>query len=295
MRIGRTDRKSALFALVLLVISIPLFAAVKNRSATQGALPVGFAEKGPAFILPEADGGALSLASLLGKGVFIYFTNLDAPSRQSDLGQIVEAYRNAAARRDAHEFVVVCAGCSTDGARRLKKEFDIPFPVVADRDLAVTRSYQLSAVPAGYILSDKGTIKATHYGAIGNLEAVYRDPFAKYLNVRLGIWRFRHGTKEEKEAFKKNLPEESQRTYFDPNDPVTARIASQVPCVCDPTKTMPHCVCDLAFMNAMFRMIQGFRSDGDFTEEQITQIVRWKAEGIIRRQKEAAKPAEAKP
>jgi len=111
--------------------------AAKSRPAPGGWLPVG--QPAPDFTLPTHDGGTLSLKSLRGKRVVVYFYPKDDTP-----GCTVEAcgFRDALPRLDRHRAVVL--GISPDGPAshaKFRTKHDLPFTLLADEDHTVAESF----------------------------------------------------------------------------------------------------------------------------------------------------------
>ena len=111
----------------------PKRAAPAQAAPDQGWLAVG--APAPDFTLPTHDGGTLSLASLRGKPVVLYFYPKDDTP-----GCTVEAcgFRDALPRIGRHRAVVL--GISADGPAshaRFRAKYKLPFTLLADEDHAV--------------------------------------------------------------------------------------------------------------------------------------------------------------
>lgn len=108
-------------------------------SACAGSQPAPAHRRAPSFELPDQDGVTRTLEEFRGKVVVLYFYPKDATpgcTREAC------AFRDAWARLEAAGVQVL--GVSTDDVashRAFADEHELPFPLLADPDGAVTRAY----------------------------------------------------------------------------------------------------------------------------------------------------------
>ncbi|MEN4013378.1 MAG: TlpA disulfide reductase family protein [Bellilinea sp.] len=122
----------------------------------------GFAA--PDFTLQDAEGTEFELDSQVGQVVVINFWAswcLPCRAEMPALEQVHQAL--------ADQGVVILAINSTSqdtfaDASRFVDEHGLTFPILYDHDGAVTRSYQINALPTTFFLDDKGIIRKVVYG-----------------------------------------------------------------------------------------------------------------------------------
>ena len=93
----------------------------------------------PAFTLPADDGSVVSLASLRGRTVVVYFYPKDDTS-----GCTTEACEIRDAWTDVQATGAVVLGVSPDGVAshvKFKRKYSLPFPLLADADHRVAEAY----------------------------------------------------------------------------------------------------------------------------------------------------------
>lgn len=93
----------------------------------------------PAFTLPADDGSVVSLASLRGRTVVVYFYPKDDTS-----GCTTEACEIRDAWTDVQATGAVVLGVSPDGVAshvKFKRKYSLPFPLLADTDHRVAEAY----------------------------------------------------------------------------------------------------------------------------------------------------------
>jgi peroxiredoxin Q/BCP len=148
----------------------PKRAPPAKAAPDQGWLAVG--APAPDFTLPTHDGGSLSLASLRGKPVVIYFYPKDDTP-----GCTVEAcgFRDAMPRLGRHRAVVL--GISADGPAshaRFRAKYKLPFTLLADEDHAVADRFGAWREKSLYGRTFMGIARSTFIiDAAGRVAAVF--------------------------------------------------------------------------------------------------------------------------
>ena len=131
------------------------------------AMPVHAVESGeaaPAFTAARLDaaGQPLGLASLRGQVVYVdFWASWCVPCRLS-----MPALDALYAKNQSRGFVVV--GINKDvaaaDAQRFLERVRVSFPLVADGDDAIARSFRVKAMPSGYLIDRRGTVRYVHRG-----------------------------------------------------------------------------------------------------------------------------------
>lgn len=128
----------------------------------------------PDFTLAADDGREVSLRSLRGKPVVLYFYPKDDTS-----GCTTQAcgFRDSWAAVEAAGAVVL--GVSPDGVtshQKFKAKFDLPFPLLADPDHAVAATYAAWGAKSMYGRSYEGILRTTY---LIDAAGIIRKVFAK--------------------------------------------------------------------------------------------------------------------
>jgi peroxiredoxin Q/BCP len=127
-------------------------------------------EQAPDFTLPDQDGNEVSLASLRGRAVVLYFyPKADTPGCTTQACGV----RDHRADYDAAGAVVV--GVSPDPVKRVKRfhdKYELGFPLLADEDHAVAEAYgawgekknygrtYMGIIRSGFVIDADGNVAA---------------------------------------------------------------------------------------------------------------------------------------
>ena len=150
--------------------------------------------KAPAFTLPADDGTAISLASLQGKTVVLYFYPKDDTA-----GCTEEACEFKALFPRFNKSQAVILGVSPDSVKKHAKfrtKYALPFTLLSDEDHAVCESYDvwkeklfygrkyMGVERSTFIIDAKGTLvremrKVSHAGHADEVAAALKDLKAK--------------------------------------------------------------------------------------------------------------------
>ncbi len=127
----------------------------------------------PDFRLPVRAGGEVSLAGLRGQVVLINFwATWCGPCRQEMplLDQIYQRYKGLG-------FTLLAVNVEEDStlADRWLADMPVTFPVLLDRANAVSRLYDVTAMPSTVIVDRQGRIRYIHHGYKPGTENQYQD------------------------------------------------------------------------------------------------------------------------
>lgn len=144
-------------------------------------------DKAPGFTLPDADGKMVSLSSLRGKRVIVFFY----PAAMTP-GCTTQAcdFRDSLAALAGADVAVI--GVSKDAPARLAKFRDrdhLTFPLLSDPDLSVHRAYgaygekmnygkkTMGVIRSTFVIDAAGVIERSYYGvkATGHVARLRRD------------------------------------------------------------------------------------------------------------------------
>jgi peroxiredoxin len=131
-------------------------------AATTGGLVPSPREGFPApdFTLDTLDGGQMTLSDLRGQVVMINLWTSWCPPCRAEMPAINSVYQSN--REKGLEVLAVNSTFqdSESAATAFVQEYGLSFPILLDRDGAVSRRYQLQALPTTYFIDRKGIIRA---------------------------------------------------------------------------------------------------------------------------------------
>lgn len=118
----------------------------------------------PALALPTLDGKNISLSDLRGTVVLVNFWATWCPPCRAEMPEIQTAYE----KYRAQNFTVLAVDVAEDEAtiNPFVQEFKLTFPILLDRDTAVTKRYQVNGLPTTFFIGRDGTIRAMNLGAM---------------------------------------------------------------------------------------------------------------------------------
>ncbi len=154
-------------ATVLLFACFIVFSAV---STVAHALCVEVGKPVPVVVLPQLDGGTLSLSSLRGKIVLLAFWASWCPRCEEELTFLQGVYKGSP------DIVVVAINQESQNIskahieriRKSVRDWKIDFPIVVDRNLDAWNAFCINALPTSIILDKKGIVRfaeANYYWA----------------------------------------------------------------------------------------------------------------------------------
>ena len=113
----------------------------------------------PDFTLDTLDGETITLSELRGQPVLINLWASWCPPCRAEMPALDEVYRQY--RDDG--FVVLAVNTtyqdSEEGARDFAGAYSLSFPILLDRDGAVSQRYRLQALPTSYFVGRDGIIR----------------------------------------------------------------------------------------------------------------------------------------
>lgn len=118
----------------------------------------------PDFTLPTLDGGEVTLSSLRGEVVIINLWTSWCPPCREEMPAIEQVYRQY--QDKGLEVLAVNSTFQDDerAAAAFVQELGLTFPVLLDRDGAVSRRYQLQALPTTFFVDRQGIIRSVVLG-----------------------------------------------------------------------------------------------------------------------------------
>jgi thiol-disulfide isomerase/thioredoxin len=144
---------------VLFLLLLPLLAA---------CAPAGGVGKGvvaPDFTLETLDGGSLSLSSFRGKVVLINFWASWCSPCRSEMPELQQAYVEL-----GDDFVILAVNQTkaddVDDVRNFVAEQRLGFPILLDKDGAISDAYRASALPTSVFVDREGIIYMVQVGSM---------------------------------------------------------------------------------------------------------------------------------
>ena len=137
------------------------FSAVSASATTSGLIPSpreGFLA--PDFTLDTIDGGQITLSDLRGQVVVVNLWTSWCPPCRAEMPAINSVYQANKAQGLEVLAVNVTNQDSAEAAAAFAQEFGLTFPILLDRDGAVSRRYLLQALPTTYFIDRQGVIRA---------------------------------------------------------------------------------------------------------------------------------------
>jgi len=149
--------------LVALVLGLAWisFSSTPLSATTGGLIPSpreGF--PAPDFTLDTLDGGQITLSDLRGQVVMINLWTSWCPPCRAEMPAIDNVYQ--ANKEQGLEVLAVNSTFqdSESAAAAFAQEHNLTFPILLDRNGAVSRRYQLQALPTTYFVDRQGIIRA---------------------------------------------------------------------------------------------------------------------------------------
>jgi cytochrome c biogenesis protein CcmG, thiol:disulfide interchange protein DsbE len=163
----RDARRWRLLSLAVLLLGAGWIWAARVRPSQGDTSQIpspypGFAA--PDFTLETLGGETSSLAAQRGKVVIVNLWGSWCGPCRAEMPAIQRLYE-----REREQGLTVLAVHSTvqdseENARAFAQELGLTFPIVLDRDGAVSRTYRLRALPSTFIVDRKGKIRDIIYG-----------------------------------------------------------------------------------------------------------------------------------
>lgn len=159
------------FAIAVLAIVIASIMALVPVSA---AVPVG--SKAPGFKVTALDGKSIGLADLMGKPTLVVFWANWCPHCRNELPVVEKLYKDLGPK--GVNFIAISLDTGSEPAQRLVRDGKASFPIaVVGASSDVARSYDITGIPAVFVLDKDGIVKARYAGEAS--EATIRGEFAK--------------------------------------------------------------------------------------------------------------------
>ncbi len=153
--------------MLILLVAVTWTTYSRTPASTTTAMQVASPREGfpaPDFALDELNGAPVSLAAQHGQFVIVNFWASWCGPCRAEMPTIQKLY---AAKRERGLQVLAVNSTFQDnevGARTFVQEFNLTFPILLDRDGAVSQRYRLQALPSTFIIDRKGVIRSVVIG-----------------------------------------------------------------------------------------------------------------------------------
>lgn len=135
--------------------------ASSASQTTSGVVPSpreGFSA--PDFTLETLEGETITLSDLRGQVVIVNLWASWCPPCRAEMPAIEQIYQSYKAQGLEVLAVNTTYQDSEKAAAQFAQDFGLTFPILLDRDGAVSRSYQLQVLPTTYFIDRQGIIRA---------------------------------------------------------------------------------------------------------------------------------------
>jgi DsbE subfamily thiol:disulfide oxidoreductase len=151
--------------LILVVIIISLTQGCHTQEGdkgTRGGSLIDVGQKAPDAGMSEVNGGAINLENFKGKVILLNFWATWCPPCIKEMPFLEAAYE----KYKAEGLVIVGINYNEDKETVLHfiQGKGVTFPVAIDKDLRMTRTYQVLSLPATFIIDRKGIIRDKYRG-----------------------------------------------------------------------------------------------------------------------------------
>ncbi len=123
---------------------------------------IAYAQKAPAFSLPDINNQQISLESLKGKVVYLdFWASWCDPCRKS-----FPWMNEIHARYDNSQFIIIAVNLDAkkSDAEKFLQNVPADFSIVFDPKGIVAEKYQIKAMPSSYLIDKKGNLVFAHKG-----------------------------------------------------------------------------------------------------------------------------------
>lgn len=135
-------------------------------------------ETAPDFTLIDLNGNILTLSEQKGKVVFLDFWATWCPPCKQEIPHLIRLYDKY------KEEGLLIWGVGLDKEDRLRdftREYKINYPILVDSDQITSRPYEITGIPATFILDRKGRIAFTHTGFAPGMEKMLEQEVLQLL------------------------------------------------------------------------------------------------------------------
>lgn len=147
----RTIFRISLLLIMLLAISYTLY---QNFFTEKMRVQAG--EKAPDFLLEDIQGNKVQLSELKGKGVFLNFWGTWCKPCEKEMPYMERQYKQY--KDLGVETLAINIGESDVAIEAFANKYGLTFPILKDKDSAVTETYDITPIPTTFLIDKNGTI-----------------------------------------------------------------------------------------------------------------------------------------
>ena len=157
--------RAVFIAVALLLLSLPSAA----QQAGAGLTPLADAPPAPAFSLVDMDGTVYRLSDIRGRVVIVNFWAAWCPPCREEMPSMQRAWEQL--RAEGILMLGINVGEDEDTIFQFTADYPVDFPLLLDRDSAVTAQWPVRGLPTTFVVDPAGRLV---YQAIGSRE--WDDP-----------------------------------------------------------------------------------------------------------------------
>ncbi|KRE46155.1 thiol-disulfide oxidoreductase ResA [Paenibacillus sp. Soil522] len=141
-------------SLLLIMISAITYTLYQHFFTEKKQVQVG--GQAPDFVLEDMEGNKVQLSDLKGKGVFLNFWGTWCKPCEQEMPYMESQY-NHYKNLDV-EILAVNVGESEVAIESFVERHGITFPVLKDKDQAVTEAYDITPIPTSFLIDKNGKV-----------------------------------------------------------------------------------------------------------------------------------------
>jgi peroxiredoxin len=124
--------------------------------------PLGRGDSAPSFDLERLDGGRLGFDDLQGKVSLVNFWATWCKPCEDEMPAMQRLYETLSP--EGFELVAISVDESPEDVRSFRERLDVRFPILLDRDQAISRLYQTTGFPESILVDRDGRIVERYVG-----------------------------------------------------------------------------------------------------------------------------------
>lgn len=160
--------KVTLAAATVLLTVVLLISGCNTSSSTEVGTRVS--DVAPDFRLQSLDGEMVNLSDLRGKVVLLNFWATWCGPCRTEMPYLEEVHLKWMDR--GLVLLAINVGESIPEIEDFMREFNLTLPVLLDRDMGVTRTYNITGYPTTFLIDKNGIIQGKQIGAFPDTESI---------------------------------------------------------------------------------------------------------------------------
>ena len=141
-------------SLLLIMISAITYTLYQHFFTEKNQVQVG--DQAPDFVLEDMEGNKVQLSDLKGKGVFLNFWGTWCKPCEQEMPYMESRYIHY--KNLDVEILAVNVGESGVAIESFVKKHGLTFPVLKDKDQAVTEAYDITPIPTSFLIDKNGKV-----------------------------------------------------------------------------------------------------------------------------------------